>query len=530
MSGGGGIHHRTPARRELGLDTLGQQSLDGVCFFGEGDGEAGVHAGAQLAGENGFHAWEEDAVAAGTETIANMGTFFILGANIAKGVSTAGKVGSIVTRVGGFAADFAIPGGSLAVGLATKGIKFSPDGLKITPYVGATGVVDALSPTGGVPPVSSHFGLDAPGAAVPPSGPAVTPAPGTGTSTPVAAGAPSGSAGSPSGTTGSPGTSGTSGTTGTPEGPNGVRGPEPAPTRTPEVEAEHPSGNGTQDADGQQNAPGQQNGSGQQDAPGAKPVPDTNGEQAAPDAEGTPPGPAAAAFYPEPPTEYPRPEPTQTVEVPKADAPGSRTPFAASSDLAPNSLYRVEGRGDFYTDADGKVVYVEANYGTTGNLNADLLHPQPNATYVVHPNVGEVSGGASAAHVFETDHAGRTVGAHTEQLALGDADRSPSVQSRIGDEGGDGYDGGHLFGNGFGGGPEDANLIAMLKEINRGGGDSYFNLENSWRELLQKDPSTTIEVSIKPHYPDGSTVPDRVQVTYSVNGEMPVNKEFSNVK
>ncbi|MBB2959176.1 DNA/RNA non-specific endonuclease [Pseudoclavibacter helvolus] len=491
---------------------------------------------AALAGENGFHAWEEDAVATGTETIANIGTFFIPGANIAKGVSTAGKVGSIVTRVGGFAADFAIPGGSLAVGLATKGIKFSPDGLKITPYVGATGVVDALSPTGGVPPVSSHFGLDAPGAAVPPSGPAVTPAPGTGTSTPVAAGAPSGSAGSPSGTTGSSGSSGssgspgTSGTTGTPEGPNGVRGPEPAPTRTPEVEAEHPSGNGTQDADGQQNAPGQQNGSGQQDAPGAKPVPDTNGEQAAPDAEGTPPGPAAAAFYPEPPTEYPRPEPTQTVEVPKADAPGSRTPFAASSDLAPNSLYRVEGRGDFYTDADGKVVYVEANYGTTGNLNADLLHPQPNATYVVHPNVGEVSGGASAAHVFETDHAGRTVGAHTEQLALGDADRSPSVQSRIGDEGGDGYDGGHLFGNGFGGGPEDANLIAMLKEINRGGGDSYFNLENSWRELLQKDPSTTIEVSIKPHYPDGSTVPDRVQVTYSVNGEMPVNKEFSNVK
>ncbi|WP_424467618.1 hypothetical protein [Pseudoclavibacter helvolus] len=118
---------------------------------------------AALAGENGFHAWEEDAVATGTETIANIGTFFIPGANVAKGVSTAGKVGSIVTRVGGFAADFAIPGGSLAVGLATKGIKFSPDGLKITPYVGATGVVDALSPTGGVPPVSSHFGLDAPG-------------------------------------------------------------------------------------------------------------------------------------------------------------------------------------------------------------------------------------------------------------------------------------------------------------------------------------------------------------------------------
>ncbi|MBS3178915.1 MULTISPECIES: DNA/RNA non-specific endonuclease [unclassified Pseudoclavibacter] len=522
---------------------------------------------AALAGENGFHAWEEDAVATGTETLANIGTFFIPGANVAKGVSTAGKVGSIVTRVGGVAADFAIPGGSLAVGLVTKGIKFSPDGLKITPYVGATGVVDALSPSGGVPPVSSHFGLDAPEAPAAPSGPAgpvATPNPAAGAPAPGAA-SPSSAPGAPtptssvegpstngaspsgagsastgqnspgSGATGAPSSSGTSpsgtnATTGTPDGPNGVRGPEVAPTRTPEGDAEHPSGNGTQDAGGQQNAPDQQNGNGQQDAPGATPAPDANGGQVAPHAEGTPPGPAAAASYPEPPTEYPRPEPTQTVEVPKADAPGPRTPFAASSDLAPNSLYRVEGRGDFYTDADGKVVYVEANYGTTGNLNADLINPQPNATYVVHPNVGEVSEGASAAHVFETDHAGRTVGAHTEQLALGDADRSPSVQSRIGDEGGDGYDGGHLFGNGFGGGPEDANLIAMLKEINRGGGDSYFNLENSWRELLQRDPSTMIEVSIKPHYPDGSTVPDRVQVTYSVNGEMPINKEFSNVR
>ncbi|WP_181062815.1 hypothetical protein [Pseudoclavibacter sp. RFBG4] len=133
---------------------------------------------AALAGENGFHAWEEDAVATGTETLANIGTFFIPGANIAKGVSTAGRVGSIVTRAGAFAADFAIPGGSLAVGLATRGIRFSPDGLRITPYVGATGVVDALAPTGGVPPVSNAFGLEAPGSTTLPGTGAV---PGTGT-------------------------------------------------------------------------------------------------------------------------------------------------------------------------------------------------------------------------------------------------------------------------------------------------------------------------------------------------------------
>ena len=184
---------------------------------------------AALAGENGFHAWEEDAVATGTETIANIGTFFIPGANIAKGVSTAGKVGSIVTRVGGFAADFAIPGGSLAVGLATKGIKFSPDGLKITPYVGATGVVDALTPTGGVPPVSSHFGLDAPGTV--PGGPkGGTPEVPTGPAGPAAgphgSGAPGAAPDAPTGPAGSaapdaPATSGTA----TPSGPQ----PSPAP-------------------------------------------------------------------------------------------------------------------------------------------------------------------------------------------------------------------------------------------------------------------------------------------------------------
>ena len=109
-------------------------------------------------------------------------------------------------------------------------------------------------------------------------------------------------------------------------------------------------------------------------------------------------------------------------------------------------MSHVEGRGDFYTDASGKVTYVEATYGGKGNLNADLNKPQGNVTYVVHPNAGEVPDGVSAAHVFVTDDLGRTVLAHTDHLSLGEADRSPSVQGRVGGEGGDGYDGGHLFG------------------------------------------------------------------------------------
>ncbi|RZU64141.1 DNA/RNA non-specific endonuclease [Microterricola gilva] len=137
--------------------------------------------------------------------------------------------------------------------------------------------------------------------------------------------------------------------------------------------------------------------------------------------------------------------------------------------------------------------------------------------------------GANHAHVFQTDAEGRTVLAHTDQLSLGDADRSASVQSRVGHEGGDGYEGGHLFGNGYGGGGEYTNTVAMLRDLNRGAGDSFFNLENQWRALLKADPDVQIEVDIRPHYPaDGGRVPSKVEVEFTINGGDPEWKVFKN--
>ncbi|WP_209438696.1 DNA/RNA non-specific endonuclease, partial [Pseudoclavibacter helvolus] len=241
-----------------------------------------------------------------------------------------------------------------------------------------------------------------------------------------------------------------------------------------------------------------------------------------------PGGSAGPGGFPESPKEFPRPEPLQTIEVPKGEGPGKNTPFAKRDDLEPNTLYHVEGRGDFYTDASGKVTYVEATYGGKGNLNADLNKPQGNITYVVHPNAGEVPDGVSAAHVFVTDDLGRTVLAHTDHLSLGEADRSPSVQGRVGGEGGDGYDGGHLFGKGYGGGGEYTNMAAMLEAINRGGGKSYFTLENEWRDLLKADPSTNIEVRITPEYSGDSKVPDKFFVDYRINDGDWEQKEYEN--
>jgi hypothetical protein len=227
--------------------------------------------------------------------------------------------------------------------------------------------------------------------------------------------------------------------------------------------------------------------------------------------------------------EHPRPVVEHGVDVAAGNGPGSRTAFAVRPDLKPNTVYHVDGRGDFYTDGSGKVTYVETSYGGRGNLNADLMDPQPNTTYVVHPYVHNPVDGQSHAHVFQTDSQGRTVLAHTDQLALGPADRSKSVQSRVGDEGGDGYDGGHLFGNGFGGGGEYANTVAMLRDINRGAGDSFYNLENQWRSMLKAHPSAKIELDIRPHFEGDGKVPDVFEVEYRVNDGPLVRKEFENV-
>jgi hypothetical protein len=217
------------------------------------------------------------------------------------------------------------------------------------------------------------------------------------------------------------------------------------------------------------------------------------------------------------PRDYPAPHTEATQVV--TDLPRARETFATREGLEPNTKYEVEGRGTFYTNGEGRVHYVEAEYGGTGNLNRELMKPAPDTTYVVDKD-----------HVFVTDAESRTILAHVDRLSLGDADRSQSVQSRVGHEGGEGYEGGHALGRFQGGGGEYVNMIAMLREVNRGGGNSYFNLENSWRALLRKDPLARIEVDFEPVYVGDSLVPDRIGVTYSINEGREIFVEYGNVK
>ncbi len=201
--------------------------------------------------------------------------------------------------------------------------------------------------------------------------------------------------------------------------------------------------------------------------------------------------------------------------------PGARTAFTKSTGLEPDTAYVVEGRGTFYTNEHGVVTYVETSSGHTGALNPDLISPNPNTTYVVDHG-----------YVYHTDGLGRTDHVHVDELGLHDADRSPSIQTRIGKEGGAGYDGGHLIARMFGGGPEDYNLVAMTRELNRASGGAetnFYSLEMHWKSLLHEDPPPRISVDIDPVYTDGGKVPTSIDVAYSVDDGPIVKETFSNV-
>ncbi|MGY4644987.1 DNA/RNA non-specific endonuclease [Cellulomonas sp. URHB0016] len=102
------------------------------------------------------------------------------------------------------------------------------------------------------------------------------------------------------------------------------------------------------------------------------------------------------------------------------------------------------------------------------------------------------------------------------------------MQTRIGGEGGVGYDGGHLFAKMFGGGGEDINIVPMLDEVNRAGTGSFYELEQQWRSLIGQMPPVDVSVRIEPEYVGASRVPDHFVVLWSENGVWK-DREFDNV-
>ena len=207
-----------------------------------------------------------------------------------------------------------------------------------------------------------------------------------------------------------------------------------------------------------------------------------------------------------------------------------------------DTVYHVPGRGDFYTGADGKVTYVETDWGVNGARNPDLIHPAADATYVVHQPVdagGVLHTNVDVAHVFQTDAHARTILAYAEDYRpVVGADRSASIQVRISKLGGGDFDGGHLISNQAGAGGEDIGTVAMLKSLNEGGG-RFYNIEQSlqdqWAKLQETNPGAKIRFKVEAHFPDlpdgkVSRVPDTITVRSSINGGGWVRSVLKNIK
>lgn len=446
-----------------------------------------------IAGGDGWHRWQEDGVATGTEVLLNGATFFIPGPGwAAAGVrvgTTGARAAALVSRLAAGAAEFVMPAGAwvvrggvrvieLGVGIirTTDGLPFpttaanaAAGGIRITPY---SGLIAATADTAGTlaarpdaptgPPPSTH----------------VTDSTDFGT--------------------------------------------RPDPTTDPT-----PSGAAALDADGT----GLSGGGDPpiNDLPGNSALEEAPGDSTAPDSStgfgGADTGSAAPSTATHPlPDGITRPETTRVEQVAATQIAPSGNPrthaaFAARADLEPNTRYDVEGRGSFYTDDTGTVRYVEAEYSATSTVNWDLNTPQPNVTYAITPAVIDPVPGIDYTHYYVTDHAGRVETLAIDHLALGDARRSPSIQRAVGAQGGEGYDGAHLIANMFGGGRERITTQPWLQSINRAGDGSYYAVEAGWRRALTGDPPVLItDVRLYPEFDGSSTVPTRIAVEWYEDG------------
>src|SRR5690606_22456803 len=113
---------------------------------------------AAIEGGDGWHKWKEDGVAAGTESLLNVGTFFIPGAQVGSALKT-GSAGARLMRVVAAGADFAVPGGSFAL---KGGVRFA-SGLRNAIRLGDDVVTAGPRPAGARTPGSTdRFGSSGP--------------------------------------------------------------------------------------------------------------------------------------------------------------------------------------------------------------------------------------------------------------------------------------------------------------------------------------------------------------------------------
>lgn len=172
----------------------------------------------------------------------------------------------------------------------------------------------------------------------------------------------------------------------------------------------------------------------------------------------------------------------------------------------------------------------------TGELNPDLRHPYPNATYTVDGRFH-----------YTTDAWARTVRLEVDRLdRVGTEYRSRSsyIQSKVnkyGDEllsdGDQRYEGGHIVGDQFGGPPEEINTVAMLEEVNQYRVDSRLKSYYKFEQEVAANPGDFNRMVLEFKYPeptgpkltDGDRVPTSFEATWVDSDGVPGRKGFENL-
>jgi len=218
------------------------------------------------------------------------------------------------------------------------------------------------------------------------------------------------------------------------------------------------------------------------------------------------------------PVRYPRPvvdDPARVHTVAGSEV-ATNEVFAARKGLDPNSVYYVEGRGEYYTNAQGKVTYVKTTWADDASRpNPDLMDAQPGTTYVVTPRITNPVEGLNYDQVFIVSDNKLTVTFFTEHLAPGYAPRNSTIQAVAGGSV-KGYEAGHSAANLYGGGYEFINNTQQWWQANRGAGPlSLKNQDEFFRVMSEADPTAIENIQMTIRFPDGA-VP--TPTTYTPKG------------
>ena len=217
------------------------------------------------------------------------------------------------------------------------------------------------------------------------------------------------------------------------------------------------------------------------------------------------------------PVNYPRPkvtDPANIHDVPAGDVKVNDV-FSARADLEPNSVYHVEGRGEFYTNGDGKVTYVKTTWADDPKLpNPELMKAQPGCTYVVTPRITDPVPGFNYDQVFVVSDDGLVVSFFTEHIAQGDSVRNLTIQKMAGGPDGD-FEGGHTVSRNNAGGFETINLTEQFWGVNRGAGWSFNSQDAFYETINGLDPNALTNIRVTADFPPGAKP---VETTYHPTG------------